>query len=141
MDTANVPGWVVDLVGIANFFEIFSAIAIVIIAVAAVLVLKQVLEILMEIKSIVETEVRKDILPSVADTLKNVKTMSDDAAATTHNVTVAANRVSNIVGTAATKMESPLIKAIGIASGLIAGARAVRGSRGEEPKKKRGFFG
>jgi len=140
MDTANVPGWVVTLVGVANFFEIFSALAMVAIAVAAVLVLKQVLEILLEIKSIVETEVRKDILPSVADTLKNVKTMSDDAAATTHNVTVAANRVSNIVGAAATKMELPLIKFIGVASGLIAGARAVRG-RGEEPKKKKGFFG
>ena len=137
----NVPSWVVDLVGVANFFEIFSALAIVAIGVVAVLILKQGLEILKEVQSIVENEVRKDILPSVAGTLQNVKTMSDDAAATTHNVTVAANRVSNIVGTAATKMESPLIKAVGIASGLIAGARAVRGSRGEEPKKKRGFFG
>ena len=129
------------MVGVANFFEIFSALAIVAIGVVAVLILKQGLEILKEVQSIVENEVRKDILPSVAGTLQNVKTMSDDAAATTHNVTVAANRVSNIVGTAATKMESPLIKAVGIASGLIAGARAVRGSRGEEPKKKRGFFG
>ena len=138
----DIPGWVVTVVGIANFIQIFSALGLIVIAIAMALVLKQMLDILKEVKSMVENEVRKDLLPSVAGTLRNVKTMSDDAAATTHNVTSAANRVSNLVGSAANRMESPLIRAVGMATGLLAGMRAVKGKSDDKPKKKRrGFFG
>ena len=139
----EIPGWIITVFGIANLLQIFSAVALIIIAVVMVMVLSKMLNILQEVKSIVETEVRKDMLPSINGTLKNVKTISDDAAATTHNVTAAANKVSNLVGSAANRMESPVIRAVGIATGLLAGMRSVKGKQAEDkPKKKRrGFFG
>lgn len=133
------------MVGIANFLQIFSAVALVIIAIVLVLLLKQMREILKEIHSMVQYEVRKDLLPSVTATMKNVERMSTDAADTTHNVTGAVNRVSNLVGTAATKMESPVIRAVGLLSGVLAAGRAAKkaGAKEEEKskKKRRGFFG
>jgi hypothetical protein len=133
------------MVGIANFLQIFSAVALVVIAIVLVMLLKQMLEILKEVHSMVQYEVRKDLLPSVTATMKNVERMSTDAADTTHNVTGAVNRVSNLVGTAATKMESPVIRAVGLLSGVLAAGRAAKkaGGKGEEKskKKRRGFFG
>jgi hypothetical protein len=143
MFTQQIPAWVITVVGIANFIQIFSALALIIIAFCMVLMLKNMLAILKEMRSIVETEVRKEILPSVSGTLKNVKLISDDAAATTHNVTSAANRVSNLVGSAATRIESPVIRAVGMAAGLLAGLRSVKGGKSDEKsnKKRWGFFG
>lgn len=131
----EIPTWVVYMVGIANFFQIFSAIALVALGVVGV-------GILFQIKGIVAEELRKDILPSVADTLKNVKRISDDAADTTHNVTATANRISNLLGSAVNRLESPLIKAVGLASGVIAASRSVRGQKTVVVEKKRkGLFG
>lgn len=145
MPESQIPSWVVIAVGLANAFQIFSAIAIVVIAIFAVRILISLVATMEEIRSMVETEVRKDILPSVTTTMKNVERMSTDAADTTHNVTGAVNRVSNLVGSAATRMESPVIRAVGLASGLLAASRAAKkagGKEEEKPKKKRrGFFG
>ena len=135
----NIPTWVAWMVGIANFFIIFAAIALVVLAAVGV-------GILLSIKDIVQTELRKDILPSVAGTLRNVEKISTDAADTTHNVTGAVNRVSNLVGGAATKLESPVIRMVGLAAGLLSGARAVKGSKPRKTeviveKKRKGLFG
>ncbi len=134
----NIPSWVVIAVGIASIFQIFSAIAM--IALGAVGV-----GILLQIKGIVSDELRKDILPSVAGTMKNVEKISSDAADTTHNVTATVNRVSNLVGSVSNRLESPLIKAVGVASGVLAAGRSMRGHKNAtvvvEKKKRRGLFG
>lgn len=131
----EIPTWVVYMVGIANFFQIFSALALIALGVVGV-------GILLQIKGMVSEELRKEILPSVAGTLKNVEKISTDAAETTHNVTATANRVSNLLGSAVNRMESPLIKFVGLASGVVAAGRSVRGQKTVVIEKKRkGFFG
>ncbi len=131
------PGWVVTSMGIASIFLILACIAIVAIGVVSV-------GILLAIKEMVTQDLRKEIMPSLASTMKNVDRMSHDAADTTHNVTSAANRVANLVGSAANRIESPLIKAVGIGSGLLAAGRAIRGGDKKPTiivEKKRGFRG
>ena len=131
------PGWVVTSIGIASIFLILASIAVVAIGVVSV-------GILLAIKDIVTQDLRKEIMPSLSGTMKNVERMSSDAADTTHNVTSAANRVANLVGSAANRLESPLIKAVGIGSGLLAAGRAIKGNDKKPTiivEKKRGFRG
>ncbi|HEX8463752.1 MAG TPA: hypothetical protein VF627_03970 [Abditibacterium sp.] len=132
----EIPYWVLLAVGIANIMQIFSALAI--IALGAVGV-----GILFQIKGILSEEVRRNILPSVSGTLKNVEKISTDAADTTHNVTATANRVSNLIGSAVNRLESPLIRAVGLASGVIAAGRSMRGGKKTVvvEKKRRRFLG
>lgn len=143
----NIPNWVVIMVGIANFFQIFSAIALIALGVVGVGILLQIKGIVMEAHSMVKDELRKDILPSVTGTMKNVEKISADAADTTHNVTATVNRVSNLVGSVSNRLESPLIKAVGLASGVLAAGRSMKGQKNAtatvvvEKKKRRGFFG
>lgn len=118
----EIPPWVLYAVGIANAIQIFSALAMIALGVVGV-------GILLQIKGMVSEELRKDILPSVSGTLKNVEKISADAADTTHNVTAAANRVSNLVGSAANRLESPVVKAVGLASGVLAAGRSLRGGK------------
>jgi hypothetical protein len=135
----QVPAWIVYVVGISN---LVLCIGILVIAVVLALMAKQIIAILTEIRQMVETDVRKEIMPSVAGTLKNVERISTDAADTTHNVTATANRVSNLVGSAANRLESPVIKAVGIASGVMAASRSLRGQKTvvvETQKKKKRF--
>ena len=133
------PGWVVTSIGIASVFLIFACIAIVAIGVVSV-------GILLSIKDMITQDLRKEIMPSLSGTMKNVERISTDAADTTHNVTAAANRVANLVGSAANRIESPLIKAVGIGSGLLAAGRAIKGNDKKptvviEKKGRRGFRG
>src|SRR4051812_26180394 len=102
----NIPTWVVYAVGIANAIQIISALVMIGLGVVGI-------GILLQIKGMVSEELRKDILPSVAGTMKNVEKISSDAADTTHNVTATVNRVSNLVGSVSNRLESPLIKAVG----------------------------
>lgn len=133
----EIPSWVIYAVGIANAIQIFSALALIALGVVGV-------GILLQIKGMVSEELRKDILPSVSGTLKNVEKISADAADTTHNVTATANRVSNLVGSVANRLESPVIKAVGVASGVLAATRSMRGHTKTvvvEKKKRRFPFG
>lgn len=117
------------------------------VAIAAKLwgVMGQVGEMLQEVQKIVEEDVHRDMMPDVKAITKNVKTISDDAAATTHNVTGTVNRVSNVVGSVAGKLESPAIKAVGTITGIIAGARALSGNKHKDvvvvQKKRGGLLG
>ena len=138
------PGWVVTSIGIASIFLILACIAIVAIGVVSVGILVSIKSQIFTLEDIVNKELRRDLLPSVTATMKNVERMSDDAADTTHNVTSAANRVANLVGSAANRIESPLIKAVGIGSGLLAAGRAIKGGDKKTTvvvEKKRGFRG
>ncbi|HEY0073688.1 MAG TPA: hypothetical protein VGB77_06260 [Abditibacteriaceae bacterium] len=102
----------------------------------------QISAILKDIKLTIE-DMRREAMPPVVATLKNVKTMSDDAARTTHKVTDTADRVTNLVSTVVSRAESPAVKAAGLLSGVVAGARAVRNAKKveDEPKKKGGKRG
>lgn len=129
----NIASWFIYLVGASIIFACLSTIALGVVGVGILLVLKNLLT----------SEVRKDLLPSIAGTLRNVEKMSTDAAATTHNVTGALNRVSNLVGSAANRLESPIIRMVGVASGVLAAGRAVRGGNKKTvivEKKRKGLF-
>ncbi|BCM91623.1 hypothetical protein IAD21_03498 [Abditibacteriota bacterium] len=127
----NIPSWVVIAVGIANIIQIFAALVTIILGLVVVVILLQ-----------IKNQLTQDIVPTVASTLRNVEKMSVDAAASTHNVTGAVNRVSNLVGAASSRLESPLIRAVGLASGLLAAGRAVRGGKKTVvvEKKRKGLF-
>lgn len=130
---SNIAPWFIYLVGGAIIFACLATIAMGLVGTL----------ILVTIKNVVQQELRQDILPSVAGTLRNVEKMSTDAAATTHNVTGAVNRVSNLVGAASSRLESPLIRAVGLASGVLAAGRAVRGGNKKTvvvEKKRKGLF-
>lgn len=138
----QVPAWVVYTVGISN---LVLCVGILVIAVVMALMAGQMLAILKDIRGMVEQDLRKELMPSISGTLKNVEKISTDAADTTHNVTATANRLSNLVGSAANRLESPVIRAVGLASGVLAASRAVRGQNKtvvvETKKKRRGLFG
>lgn len=137
----EIPGWVLTGVGISNWVGILSGIFVAICAAIVAVIAWNMLGTLKEIRSMVENEVRKDLLPSVTATMKNVEKISDDAAETTHNVTGTVNKVSNLVSSATTKLESPIIRIVGVLSGIMAAGRAAKKAGGGETKKKRGFFG
>lgn len=135
------PGWVTFGIGIASYFVIATAIVLIILGLVGVKILVAIKDTVLTMEDVVNKELRKEILPSVTGTMKNVERMSEDAADTTHNVTAAANRVANLVGSAANRIESPLIKAVGIGSGLLAAGRAIKGNDKRQTviiEKKRG---
>jgi uncharacterized protein YoxC len=136
------PVWVQWLGDIGLFL---FGLAMVAIAIKVVGVLGQVGETLAEVNKIVEEDVHRDMMPDVKAITRNVKQISDDAASTTHNVTGTVNRVSNVVGSVAGKLESPAIRAVGTITGIMAGMRAISGGKKEEiviePKKRGGILG
>lgn len=136
------PEWVQWLGNIGIF--IFG-LSVAVIAIVVVKLAGQVGQTLEEMHSIVEKDVHRDIMPNVTAITRNLKTISDDAAETTHNVTGTVNRVSNVVGGVASRLESPAIKAVGVLSGIMAGAKALRGGKDKEvvvvQKKRGGLFG
>lgn len=136
------PVWVQWLGDIGLFL---FGLAMVAIAIKVVGVLGQVGETLSEVNKIVADDVHRDMMPDVKAITKNVKQISDDAASTAHNVTGTVNRVSNVVGSVAGKLESPAIRAVGTITGIMAGMRAFSGSKKEEiviePKKRGGILG
>ncbi len=138
------PNWVVNSIGVASIFVVLTGIVLIILGVIGIFILLSIKSQIFTIEDIVNKELRRDLLPTLTATAKNVERMSDDAADTTHNVTAAANRVANLVGSAANRIESPLIKAVGIGSGLLAAGRAIKGNDKKPTiivEKKRGFRG
>ena len=139
------PNWVVNSIGVASIFVVLTGIVLIILGVIGIFILLSIKSQIFTIEDIVNKELRRELLPTLTATAKNVERMSDDAADTTHNVTAAANRVANLVGSAANRIESPLIKAVGIGSGLLAAGRAIKGNDKKPTiiveKKGRGFRG
>lgn len=139
------PSWVAFAIGVASYFIIATAIVLIVLGLIGVKILLAIKDTVLTMDDVVNKELRRDLLPTLTATAKNVERMSDDAADTTHNVTAAANRVANLVGSAANRIESPLIKAVGIGSGLLAAGRAIKGNDRKPTiiveKKGRGFRG
>ncbi len=117
---ANFP-WTLTVIAIA--LSVF-ALAVLVIAVVAVLLLGQVRSMLAEVQKHMPS-----MMNSVDSSLQNAKTISDDAASTIHSVTGTVTKVSNVVGTVAGRMESPVIRAAGALAGVAAGLRSVRGKK------------
>ena len=122
------PSWVTIGIGLASYFIIVAAFVVIILGLVGVKILLSIKDIAVTMDDVVNKELRRELLPTLTATAKNVERMSDDAADTTHNVTAAANRVANLVGSAANRIESPLIKAVGLGSGLLAAGRAIKGN-------------
>ena len=140
--TNLAPVWVQWIGNIGLFL---FGLAMVAIAVAVLGLKGQVALLLQEVQKIIEEDVHRDMMPDVKAITKNVKSISDDAASTTHSVTGTVNRVSNVVSSVVGKLESPAIKAVGTITGIMAGARIFSGSKNREvvvvQKKRGGLFG
>lgn len=136
---SNLPPVWVQWLGHIGLF--LFGIAMIIIAIKLVGLFAQLSQTLDEVNKIVEEDVHRDMMPDVKAITKNVKTISDDAASATHNVTGTVNRVSNVVTSVTNKLESPAIKAVGTISGIMAGARVLSGNKQDVQPKKRGGLG
>ena len=115
-------------IGLASYFLIAASLVVVGLGLVGIKILLTIKDSVVTLDDVVNKELRRELLPTLTATAKNVERMSDDAADTTHNVTATVNRVSNLVGSAANRIESPLIKAVGIGSGLLAAGRAIKGN-------------
>lgn len=137
VSVANLPVAALWIVAISQLLLALGVIAIL------ALFGTQILAILKDIRATIE-DMRREAMPPVVATLKNVKTISDDAARTTHNVTTTADRVAHVVSSVVARAESPAVRLAGLLSGVVAGARAVRGAKQAEQvrdKKKGGKSG
>ena len=139
------PAWPFVVIAIS---QIVFALAVGIIAVVLISLMKELMQIVKELQGIVRDDVHKDIMPSVAATLKNVKEISDDAKVTAHNVTGTVNRVSHVTSSVVGRLESPLVKSVGVLTGVAAGVRAITGGghkqvvvQPEAAKRKGGLLG
>lgn len=79
------PTWVVYAVGIASVIQIFSGLVLVALGVSGI-------GILLQIKAVIAEEFRKDLLPSLSGTLKNVESTTADVAKNSRDVTISINR-------------------------------------------------
>lgn len=145
VSVSNFPTIALWIIAIS---QIVFALAMAAIAFVMMSLIGQLKEILGDAKKMTEETNRNlpSMMSSVNGTLKNVKTISDDANATVHNVTGTVNRVSHVVGSVAGRMESPVIRAVGALSGVAAGMRALKGNPKKEvvvekETKRRRLFG
>ena len=138
----NLPVWAFWIIAIS---QIIFALATAAIAVAAIAVFGQVKQLLQDTGKTLDEVNKKmpSMMGSVDATLGNVKGISDDARHTAHQVTGAVNKVAGVTQSVATRLESPLVKSVGVISGVVAGARALRGSKKVVvvEEKRRGFLG
>ena len=137
----NLPVWTLWVIAISQIIFALSTAAI---AVAAIAVFGQVKQLLQDTgKTLGEVNKKMPSMMTNVDAIaNNAKLMSDDARQTTKQVTGAVNKVADVTHGVATRLESPLVKSVGIISGLVAGARALRGGkRTVVIEQKRGFLG
>ncbi len=142
---ANLPVWTFWVVALS---QIVFALSMAAIAFAAISLLGQIKEILVDVKEM-EREVKTrmpGMMTDVASTVGNVKGMSDDAKTTTGNVTSAVNRVAQVTHAVAVRLESPLVKSVGVMTGVVAGVRSLAGGKKREivverESKRRGILG
>lgn len=140
------PDWVMTCVGLASLIQIFSGLALIVIAVVLVMLLGQIRSLLDDVSKMTDEVSRHmpSMLNSADSTMKNVHGISDDARATTHNVTGAIDKVAHLLGSIAGRMESPAVKLVGAVTGIAAGMRAMGGRRDKiekETPRRRGLLG
>lgn len=146
----NLPSVAIWIVAIA---QIIFALAMAAIALVMIGLLGQIKELLGDVGKMTQEISGKvpGMMTSVDATLGNVKAMSDDARTTTHQVTGTVNRVAHVAGSVVGRLESPLVKSVGVLTGVAAGVRALRGNKRDKErerdiierdrKKRRGFLG
>jgi len=143
VEVTNIPTWTLYVIAV---MQVVFVLAVIGIGFVLASLLKQIQATVADVQSIVTNEVRREILPTVNATLKNVKAISDDAREATHNVSGTVNRVSHVANSVAGRLESPLVKTVGALTGVAAGVRTLRGGKKEvvvkhEPKKRGGLLG
>lgn len=138
---ANFPNWTMYVIAISL---VVFAISTALIAFAAMALFGELKTQVAELGKVTDEINKKmpSMMSNVDATVGNVKKMSDDARVTTSNVTGAVDKVSHLAGSVAGRLESPLVKSVGVLSGVLAGARALRGHKKTiVVEKRRGFFG
>jgi hypothetical protein len=136
----NFPVWTMWVIAIS---QIVFALSIAAIAFAAISLLGQVKSLLLDVGKMTD-EINKKVpsmMNNVDATVGNVKGMSDDARTTTGHVTNAVSRVAHLTHMVAGRLESPLVRSVGVISGVVAGARALRGRNKPVEEKRRGLLG
>ena len=143
---ANFPTFALWIIAIA---QIAFGLATLLIGVVAIMLLRQAMALLSTAQQMAG-EVNNHLpsmMNSVDESLKNAKSMSDDANSTIHSVTGTVTKVSNVVGTVAGRLESPVIRAAGALAGVAAGLRSVKGKKevvvdhdAKVVRRKRGLF-
>ncbi len=113
----NFPSWTMWVIAGS---QIIFGVGTFVLAIIAALLFGQVRQMVGEVQKHMPS-----MMNSVDDSLKNAKTISDDASSTIHSVTGTVTKVSNVVGTVAGRMESPVIRAAGALAGVAAGLRSV----------------
>lgn len=140
----NLPILAIWIIAIAQILFAFSMLVV---AIVLIKLFGQLMETVNMVNEMADDTKKHlpSMLGSVDTTLKNVKTISTDATNTVHSVTGTVNRVSHVVGSVAGRMESPVVKAAGMLTGVAAGVKALRGNEKkvviEEKPKKGGPFG
>lgn len=132
----NLPPTPILWAGYIGMF--LFGVAMMIIALAMLPILAQVKGMLSDVRGQLP-----ELLNLSKATLGNVKVMSDDVKGTTHHATNAANRVLHLASSVVERLESPIVKSVGVLTGLAAGMRAMKGHKNDTVvvKKKRGFLG
>ena len=141
VSVSNFPTWTMYLIALS---QLVFALSVAAIAVVAWMLKGSIENILSEVHKMTDEVNKKmpSMMNNVDATVGNVKGMSDDARTTTGHVTSAVDRVSHLAHNVAERLESPLVKSVGILSGVLAGARALRGSKKTVViQEKRGLLG
>lgn len=124
--------------------QIIFALATTAIAVVLIILMKSLIG---ELKTILADvrDMEREIKATLPKMVKNVDMMVADVANTTHKGTGVANQVLNLVSAIVTRLESPLVRSVGIFTGVMAGLKALRGAKATEREviieRKRGFLG
>lgn len=125
--------------------QIVFALATAAIAIVLIILLKSLLG---ELKTILADvrDMEREIKTHLPKMVKNVDMMVNDVANTTHKGSSVANQVLNLVSAIVTRLESPLVRSVGVLTGVMAGLKALRGANKPVEReviieKRRGFLG
>jgi hypothetical protein len=138
----NLPTTALWILAIA---QIVFALATAAIAIVLIVMMKALLG---ELKTILADvrDMEREIKATLPKMVKNVDMMVNDVANTTHKGTGVVNQVLNLVSAIVTRLESPLVRSVGVLTGVMAGLKALRGANKTTEReviieKRRGFLG
>jgi replicative DNA helicase len=136
---ANFPTTALWILAIS---QIVFALATAAIAIVLIVMMKALLG---ELKTILADvrDMEREVKNHLPKMVKNVDMMVNDVASTTHKGTGVANQVLNLVSAIVTRLESPLVRSVGVITGVMAGLKALRGAKEREVvvERRRGFLG
>lgn len=125
---SNLP---VAAIWIIAIFQLLLALALV-----AVLALfgGQIGAMLKDVREMVQ-DLKRETVPPILRTLRQVKTTSDEAARSVHQVATKADQATTTINTVVARTQGPAVKVAGFLGGVLIGARAL--GMTDDKKKKR----